>query len=125
MSSWSFRRRLLYGGSVLLVIAIIVFTTVFSFFYKPPTCFDGARNGNEQDIDCGGSCVKLCQSDFLPPKISWGGAKFEKVAEGLYNLASYITNPNTNGAAINVPYKFSLYDSRGILITESAGFITL
>lgn len=25
-----------------------------------PTCMDGAQNGDETDIDCGGSCVGLC-----------------------------------------------------------------
>jgi hypothetical protein len=27
----------------------------------PPRCDDGARNGDESDIDCGGSCVIACQ----------------------------------------------------------------
>src|SRR3989344_8793803 len=125
MSSWSSHRRFIYGGSVIVVFTVIVVTTVFSFFYESPTCFDGDKNGDEQGIDCGGSCVKLCQNAFLSPKIMWGGAKFEKVTEGLYNFASYIANPNTDVAAIDVPYKFALFDSKGILITERKGFITL
>ena len=25
-----------------------------------PTCTDGIMNGNETDVDCGGSCIKKC-----------------------------------------------------------------
>ena len=51
--------------------------------------------------------------------------KIEKQAEGLYNVGAYVVNPNINGAAENVPYKISLYDERGILITEREGKMTL
>ncbi len=27
---------------------------------KPPTCTDGAKNGSETDVDCGGSCLTKC-----------------------------------------------------------------
>jgi hypothetical protein len=80
-------------------------------------------NGDEIGVDCGGSCVKLCQAAFLPPSVLW--TKFEKVAPGFYNVASYIVNPNTNGAAVNVPYRFMLYDDRGVLITTAEGVTTL
>ena len=105
MASWSSRRKLSYATIVILVIVISIALLVFFFFYSAPTCFDGKRNGDELDIDCGGSCVRLCQSAFLPPRQEWGGAKIEKLADGLYNVASYIVNPNVSGAAIDVPAK--------------------
>lgn len=107
------------------MILLIIIAVFFSIFYKAPTCSDGIKNGSEQAVDCGGSCRKLCQSAFLPAKIAWGGGKFEKIADGLYNVASYIVNPNTNGAALNVPYKFTLFDNQGVLITERQGTITI
>ncbi len=125
MATWSSRRKMIYGGSVFVVFIGIVGTVFFFYFYKPPTCFDGMKNGKEQGTDCGGVCVKLCQGAFLPPKIEWGGGKSEKVAEGLYNLASYIVNPNTTVAALDVPYKFALFDSKGILINERQGSIDI
>ncbi len=123
--SWSSHRKFIYGGGVSVLLVLIIIVTVFSLFYKKPTCFDNIRNGGEQAVDCGGACQKLCQSAFLPAKIKWGGAKYEKVAGGLYNVASYIVNPNTDVAAVNVPYKFALFDARGILITERQGIMTL
>ncbi len=125
MATWSSRRKFIYGGSIIAVILLIIFSVFFSIFYKSPTCTDGIRNGGEQDVDCGGKCIKLCQSAFLPAKIKWGGGKYEKIADGLYNVASYIINPNTGGAAVSVPYKFTLYDEAGILITEKRGVVTL
>lgn len=125
MASWSTRRKFTYSSIVIIALILLVLIPGFYFFYKPPTCSDNIQNGKETGIDCGGSCVRLCQSSFLPPKIGWGGAKFEKVADGLYNVAAYIINPNVNGAALNVPYKISLFDSDGILIIEKRGNIDL
>lgn len=121
MATWSSRRKFLIGGSFVVVVLAVVVAVYFAIFYKAPTCSDGLRNGDEQGIDCGGSCVKLCQSFFIPPKISWGGGKYEKVADGLYNVAALVINPNTNVAAVNVPYRFSIFDNKGILITERKG----
>ena len=125
MSSWSSRRKSFLGGGFLIVIFAIIFLIVFSFIYKKPTCFDNIMNGNEKGVDCGGSCVKLCQTSFLSPRITWGGAKFEKVANGLYNVASYVENLNINAGAKNVPYKISLFDEKGLIIIEKIGYMDI
>ncbi len=123
MSSWSRNRKLLYGGTTIGIVAIITVALGIKLFYVAPTCSDGVKNGNEQDIDCGGSCEKLCSSAFLPPIVNW--TRFEQVAPHLYNIAAYIVNPNVEGEARNVPYRVQLYDNRGVLITEYNGTITL
>ncbi len=121
MGSWSSRRRFFIVGGLLLVFLGVIAAVYFSFIYKEPSCFDKIKNGDEQAIDCGGSCVRLCQSFYIPAKIAWGGGKAEKISDGYYNVAAVVVNPNTNAAAVNVPYKFALYDSRGILIAERKG----
>lgn len=125
MASWSARRKFSYAFVLIITVIIFIAVPFFYFFYRAPTCFDGKNNGNELGIDCGGSCSRLCQSAFLPPRIEWGGAKIEKIADGLYNVAAYIVNPNINGGAIDVPYKISLYDKEGFPITEREGKINL
>ncbi len=123
MSSWSKRRKSVY----LIVIAVILIGAVivpaYLLFYHPPTCSDGIRNGSEQGVDCGGACERLCQNSFLSPSLAW--TRFEEVAPSLYNVAAYIINPNTEGEAVNVPYHLSLYDDRGVLITDTNGVVTL
>jgi hypothetical protein len=125
MSSWASRRKLLYGSGGILFVVIPICLLIFFYLYKPPTCSDGKRNGDEFGVDCGGSCVRLCQSSFLPLKVKWGGAKFEKLTNGLYNAAAYVVNDNTDGAAKNVPYAISLFDNRGVLIVERKGKLTI
>jgi hypothetical protein len=121
MANWSSRRKSRIAITILILVVAAVTAIYFLAFYKTPTCFDGIRNGNETGTDCGGSCRRLCQSAYIPAQISWGGGKFEKIADGLYNVAAYVVNPNTNAAATNVPYKFTLFDNRGILIEEREG----
>ena len=125
MSTWSSRRKFGYGSIVVICFILVVGVPLFLTFYKAPTCTDKIMNGSETGVDCGGSCVRLCQSSFLPPYVAWGGAKFEKVANGLYNLAALIENQNINGAALNVPYRITLFDAEGIMILEKTGTVSL
>lgn len=125
MASWSTRRKFMYSTLVIFVLIVAVALPAFYFLYKPPTCSDGIMNGNETGIDCGGSCVRLCQSAFVPPQIVWGGAKFERVMDGVYNVSSLISNPNVDVGALDVPYKISLFDSNGMLIKEQLGKVNI
>lgn len=123
MSSWSKRRRTLYATVVVVFLVGAVIVPTFLIFYHAPTCTDGKQNGSETGVDCGGSCQRLCQSSFLPAKIGW--TRFEEVAPSLYNVAAYIVNPNTEGEAIDAPYRMTLYDARGVPITETMGTVTI
>ena len=123
MSSWSQRRKFIDVFIVVCIGVILIGVPTFYFIYKQPTCFDGIKNGNEQGVDCGGSCQRLCPSAFLSPEVSW--TRFEQIVPGLYNVAAYIVNPNIEGEAIGVPYHIALYDDRGILITDVTGIVTL
>ncbi len=123
MASWSQRRKLTYGGIVALVICAVIALPAFFFFYKAPTCFDGVQNGNETGVDCGGSCQRLCPSAFFAPQPVW--TRIEYVAPQLYNIATYIVNPNTSAVALNTPYHVIVYDNQGIEITEYTGTVTI
>ena len=123
MSSWSKNRKSLYGGGVVAFLLLVTIVPLYLHFYKAPTCFDNVLNGNEQGIDCGGSCEKLCQNSFFSPLVKW--TRFEKVAPGIYNEAAYIINPNTEGEAARIPYRITLYDDKGVMIIEKTGFVTL
>ena len=108
-----------------MALVVLIGIPAFLILYKAPTCFDNIMNGNETGVDCGGSCTRLCQNSFFPPHVVWGGAKFEKVADGLYNIASLIENQNINGAAVNVPYRMSLFDANGLSILVREGTVDL
>jgi len=123
MSSWAQRRKTVYSSAVAIILLIIFGVPAFFYFYKAPTCFDGIQNGGEFGVDCGGSCQKICQNVFLVPSVAW--TRLENVAPGLYNIAAYIVNPNTNAGASLVPYRVIVYDNQGIEIVEYTGRVTL
>lgn len=123
MSSWSQRRKFVYSSSLTVLIVLVIGVPLFFYLYKAPTCSDGIKNGDEKGVDCGGSCQKLCLDSFLPPQIAW--SRIENVAPNLYNIATYIINPNTKAVALSVPYHVVVYDNQGVEITEYKGTITL
>jgi hypothetical protein len=77
---WGMKRQLFYALVVLGVVAVLVVVLGFVFFYKAPTCIDGKMNQNEEGVDCGGVCVKVCEA----PAISAVWARSVKVADGVY-----------------------------------------
>ena len=123
MASWSTKRRFAYGGGVFLVIAAIVGTTSYFHFKKAPNCLDMIKNGDEQGIDCGGSCTLMCPFQVVAPIVLWQRAA--QISDGIYSVIAYVENPNPQSSASNIPYVFKLYDEQGIAITERAGQASL
>lgn len=117
--TWANRRKNTIGLVFALIIAIISGFLVFKFVYVKPSCFDGIRNQNEIETDCGGRCERLCASSFLPAKVSW--ARADMVVKGVYNLGAYVINPNLDGKAGNVKYVFKVYDNTTTLIGSRSG----
>lgn len=123
MATWSSHRKFTYGSLVIIGVILIIGLPAFLLLYKAPSCNDGKQNQGEGGIDCGGPCVKLCPSAFLPPEVIW--TKAEPVAPGLYNVAAYVVNNNLDGAAYDVSYEMQLFDDQGVLITYKDGTMTV
>lgn len=121
--TWAGQRKLLYMAIMLTVIAVLIGPFGYRYFFPKPTCFDGVQNQNEEGIDCGGACQKVCLNTTVSPRILWSRAF--KVAEGTYSAVAYVSNPNFSLGAKDVPYTFKFYDERNILITERNGRATI
>ncbi len=119
MTSWSAKRRFLYGGSVLVALALISSAIFFKLLYKAPTCSDGSQNGDERGIDCGGACKNLCTSDTLAPVVIW--SKVFNISGDVYSAVAYIENPNINSKNPKATYQFKIYDSNNQLLTIKEG----
>ncbi len=119
MSSWSTKRQFTYAGITFLVFLFIFTGIAAKILYKPATCSDGKKNGTEEDIDCGGSCAKLCSMQTIPPIILW--QRISNVSHGLYNAIAYVENSNPNAIARDIPYEFKLYDKNGVVIAVKDG----
>ncbi|MFA5888962.1 MAG: hypothetical protein WCW47_03695 [Candidatus Paceibacterota bacterium] len=123
MAQWSTKRRFIYGGSVMLVVFVIVVSVAWDFFYRAPTCSDGIKNSDEKGIDCGGSCTTLCTADTLIPVVLW--SKTFNISGDVYNAVAFIENPNVNSENKRATYQFRIYDSQNKLIIVKDGITSI
>ncbi len=114
------KKRIIIISLYLLVIAAIFGGAYLS--WKPdPSCFDGIRNGNEEGIDCGGSCFKVCEvvatRDILVEKTGFvsGGSSTK------FDVFGEISNPNSFLGGKAIKYEFSLADALGKVIAAKKG----
>lgn len=121
--SWSSRRRSLYLLGILIVLVLLVGVPLFFFFYEAPTCTDGKQNGDEQEVDCGGTCPIVCSFSAADPIVRW--SRLFEVIPGVYSVVARIENPNPSLAAQEVPYSFKLRAADNVLVYEQKGTVYL
>jgi len=85
---------------------------------EEPTCFDQLKNGEELGIDCGGSCIKVCDNEASDLIVRW--ARAFKVRDGIYDLVAVIENPNVFGLSV-LDYEFRVFDTKNLPIKEVQG----
>lgn len=121
---WSTQKQLTYGSVLLLILVLIIGIPVyFYFFNKTANCFDNKQNQNETGVDCGGVCQRACTADVIEnPLILWTRAF--SIADGKYNLVSYLQNPNINYVSEPFSYVFNVFDERNVLIGTREGTIS-
>ena len=117
--SWGARRQLVIVGGFIAAIVLVAAAIIIPKLHTTPTCFDGKKDGNELGVDCGGACTKLCSFQTADVVVKW--ARVFPVTSSVANAVAYISNPNPNAAAENVPYTFKIYDADWQFITERDG----
>jgi hypothetical protein len=110
MNEWAQRRKRIILSLIFGTLIFLIGLPAFFFFYRSPSCTDGKKNGDEQGIDCGGGCKKLCQADNLPI-ISKGDAQVFKVGSTTYAVAIQAENPNINSDILRAQYIFKIYEA--------------
>lgn len=102
-------KQAIYGGFYILIFALLIWGLYASFFSSTPTCSDNRKNQNEEGVDCGGSCQKIC----LPPtikEIKVSDVKIFPLREGRATLFGEISNPNPDYAIKNFAYSFKILE---------------
>jgi hypothetical protein len=117
--SWSSNRQLKYISIIVGFFAIIAIVLLYPVLTKAPTCTDRKQNGNEQGVDCGGSCSIVCSAQASVPVILWNRAF--PVTGSVYNLLSMVENPNKGAAIARVSYEFRVFDTNNKLIGRRTG----
>jgi hypothetical protein len=123
MFSWSVRKKIFYGGGLIILAAAILIFPVLFLIREKPSCADGKRNQGESGVDCGGPCPKICEAALLKPIIDWSRS-FE-TDRGAYHALASVINPNTNFGARRLYYKFSLFDEKNVAVAERYGYGSL
>ena len=119
---WAMWRRILYGSGFASFWVLVGVLIYFTSFYQPANCFDGVLNGDEIDVDAGGSCVRIAASTVVQPSIVW--AESFEITPGQYNAAAYIENRNAIAATPELRYTFTLYNNDTV-VTERSGVTVL
>lgn len=117
--SWASRRQFTYLSIVIIFIAFILFVILRPIIFRTPTCNDRKQNGDEQGVDCGGICYKICEFQATNPIILW--SRIFPVSGNSYNLLAYAENQNQNGSAYEAKYEFRVYDIENKLIGRRTG----
>ncbi|KKQ81410.1 MAG: hypothetical protein UT05_C0017G0003 [Parcubacteria group bacterium GW2011_GWF2_38_76] len=94
----------------------------YYFFLKTPiSCSDGKKNQGELDIDCGGPCSEICESEILPLSVEW--VRPFKLLNGKYDVAAMVVNRNTTFGIPSFNYKFSVFDDKNVNVTDKNGSV--
>lgn len=119
---WAQRRKILYAAGFLGILAILFAYPLYKMFVKPPTCFDGKKNGVETGVDCGGVCALMCKNDVKQPRVVWARAF---PVNGVYDIGVYMENINTNAGLKNAHYTIRVIGANEQVLTEKKGVIEL
>lgn len=91
----------------------------YQFFYTEPTCSDGKQNGEENGVDCGGSCIDICPLDVDLPTVYW--TRVIPFDENRFDLVALAENVNQNIGNPGLVYTFRVYGEKNELLLEKKG----
>jgi Mg-chelatase subunit ChlD len=117
MRPWAIWRRSIFISIFLATVGFFGVSAYFTYFFSPANCFDDVRNGSETGIDCGGSCVRICAAEVLPPKVLWVNSF--KITDGQYNTVAYIDNQNQFAGSPEVEYTITLKNGDEVVAERS------
>lgn len=119
-SPWASRRKTIYMGVSVFILAGISFLIFWKYWYQTPNCFDNTKNGDETGVDCGGSCILVCSDSAIRPIVRWDPRLFE-ITPGIWSAIVYVENPNINADAVYAPYTLTVYNEKNELLEERKG----
>ncbi len=121
--SWAIQRRTLIIFAIVLVALAVIAVTAISIFYETPSCADGKENQDEEGIDCGGSCQRLCSASVVPPTVSF--VRTLPGIDGRTDIVAYVENPNPSASALQARYTIELYREDRTVIAALQGTVDL
>lgn len=94
----------------------------YVLFYDAPSCTDRRQNQDEEGIDCGGVCSRLCAANLAIPQVAF--ARSVSSGPGRTDVVAYIDNPNGSAKA-EARYTIELFDANNAVVASKDGTIDL
>lgn len=116
---WARKRKIIYTSVAIGAILLVASIQLFRVLYEPPSCFDGKQNQGENGIDCGGSCLRICEEDVSPLRILQ--EQIFEIRDGVYTAAAVVENPNSGAGIRELPYRFDIHNDGGEVIDTVEG----
>ena len=114
-------KQIIYGAIYLSIFFGIVAWIYFSYLKPVPTCFDTIQNQNEEGIDCGGSCAKVCTPTDIQPITVVGNVATFATSPHHVTFLVRVTNTNLDFAARSFDYRLDLSDATGAVLQSISG----
>ncbi len=108
MSAHRLIKQLLYGIFWIVFFGAWIATFYFIWVKPAPTCFDAIKNQNEENVDCGGVCSRICPN-HIRPLVVVGEVKLFTGPLTPTGLVARIQNPNEGYALTRLPYTFRVH----------------
>ena len=113
-------KKILYG-LVWNGLALLVLVLVYLVWFRPSvSCTDGARNGGEEAVDCGGPCVS-CELTNLELLNVFEEPRVFPLASGRAAIWGQVSNPNIQFGADSFSYEFVVRDRTGAVLERIPG----
>lgn len=117
------RRRGLVAAIAAVILALVGILGYFAFLHEAPSCADHRQNRNEEGVDCGGVCARLCAPSLAPPQVTF--VRPVVSGPGRTDVIAYIENPNLSAEAVGVHYVIELYDANNAVVAKKEGVTDL
>lgn len=108
-------------GFIYVVFFLAVFWFLFSLFGPEPTCEDGIKNQNEEDVDCGGACSVKCEKKEVEDLLSGETGVVASSIAGEYDFYGMVINPNSIFGSRFFSYQIKFKDENGFILAEKNG----
>ena len=114
MRWWVFERQAV-GFTIVTVLVLTLLAFGIAYIRPNVSCSDRIKNGDEEEVDCGGSCPNQCLGGVpKPPEQIW--SRVFPARLGGYDAAAFVVNPNFQAGSRDVRYSFKLYDKDNIRV---------
>lgn len=105
---------------IYLVLFSLVIWAVYAHYFPKATCSDGAKNQNEEDVDCGGVCAP-CKKITADNLIVADKGIVESGRAGNFDFWTLVSNPNNSFGAKSFQYKIEFKDASGKVVAQKEG----